>query len=88
MNLLRTDRKINKSKKEKTTEYLESLINIGPATKKRLNLIGITTSSQLKSFNPEAVYEKLKNAEGGKLDKCVLYQLRGAILNMPWWLCK
>lgn len=67
---------------------LQSLINIGPATEKRLNSIGITTPSQLKNSDPEKIYEKLVIAEGGKLDKCVLYQLRGTVLNMPWWLCK
>ena len=69
-------------------ENLQSLMNIGPATETRLKSIGITTSTQLKNSEPEKIYEKLIIAEGGKLDKCVLYQLRGAILNTPWWLCK
>lgn len=78
----------NQNNKSKNTGHLQSLINIGPVTEKRLNSIGITTSFQLKSSDPEKVYEKLKYAEGGKLDKCVLYQLQGAVLNVPWWLCK
>jgi hypothetical protein len=69
-------------------ENLQSLINIGPTTAKRLNSIGITKSTQLRNLDPEETYEKLKEAEGGILDKCVLYQLRGAVLNIPWWLCK
>ena len=72
----------------KATNDLQSLINIGPATAKRLCSIGITESSQLKRSNPEKVYEKLKQKEGGQLDICVLYQIRGAILNAPWWICK
>jgi len=72
----------------KTNQDLQSLINIGPAIAKRLYSIGITTPSQLKKSNPEKVYEKLKQNEGGVLDKCVLYVLRGAILNVPWWVCK
>lgn len=67
---------------------LQSLINIGPATAKRLCSIGITTPLQLKKSNPEKVYEKLKQNEGGHLDICVLYQLRGAVLDIPWWKCK
>ena len=32
--------------------------------------------------------EKLKFDNGGKLDRCVLYQLKGAILDIPWPFCK
>ncbi len=38
--------------------------------------------------NHEKIYEKLKQKESDHLDICVLYQLRGAILNAPWWMCK
>lgn len=75
-------------KKQTENQNLQSLMNIGPAIAKRLHLIGITTPSQLKKTNPEKVYEKLKKNEGGVLDRCVLYVLRGAILNAPWWVCK
>jgi len=75
-------------KNKKATEDLQSLINIGPAIARRLYAIGITTSSQLKKSNPEKIYEELKQMEEGSLDKCVLYVLRGAILNIPWWVCK
>jgi len=50
-------------------------MNIGPAIAKKLHLTGITTPSQLKKYNPEKVYEKLKKNEGGVLDRCVLYVL-------------
>ena len=76
------------NKKIKTFKDLQSLMNIGPAMAKRLYAIGITKPSQLKKSNPEKVYEKLKKQEGNALDKCVLYILRGAILNAPWWVCK
>ena len=75
-------------KKEESMKKLQSLVNIGPATAKRLYSIGITTPRQLKRSNPEKVYEKLKDAEGGVLDRCVLYQIQGAILDIPWWACK
>jgi uroporphyrinogen-III synthase len=77
--------KINKMQ---TTDSLLSLINIGPATSERLRSIGITNPVQLKNSNAETIYKKLKSAEGGKLDKCVLYQIRGAIFGKPWWKCK
>lgn len=79
-------KKVNK--KLETTNNLESLANIGPATAKKLRSIDITTASQLKKSNPEKVYEKIKQKAGGYLDICVLYQLRGAILDAPWWVCK
>ncbi|MEK6646776.1 MAG: helix-hairpin-helix domain-containing protein [Candidatus Firestonebacteria bacterium] len=75
-------------KQIKSSNNLQSVINIGPATEKRLQSIGVATVSQLKKSNPEKIYEKLKKKEGGKLDICVLYQLRGVILNVPWWFCK
>jgi len=75
-------------KNKKAESNLQSLMNIGPATEKRLHAIGIKTPSQLKKSHPEKVYEKLKQKEGSHLDICVLYQLRGAILNIPWWVCK
>lgn len=67
---------------------LQSLRNIGPAMAKRLYKIGIKSSEQFRKLDPESVYEKLKVKEGGKLDKCVLYQLKGAILDVEWWKCK
>jgi len=72
----------------KPINSLQSLINIGPATEKRLQAIDVTIPSQLKRSKPETVYEKLKQKEGGHLDICVLYQIRGAILGAPWWICK
>jgi hypothetical protein len=75
-------------KQSKAIEELQALVNVGPATAKRLYAIGITTSKQLKASDPEKIYEKLKRNEGGVLDKCVLYQIRGAILEIPWWVCK
>lgn len=69
-------------------EELQTLYNVGPATAKRLLSVGIKTVAQMKRANPEKLYEKLKAKEGGVLDRCVLYQVRGAILDIPWWECK
>lgn len=77
---------MKKENKHPLKKDVQSLMNIGPEIAKRLYAIGITTSSQLKKSNPEKIYEKLKKKEGGVLDKCVLYVLRGAILNIPWWV--
>ena len=77
-----------KKENKQPTEDVQSLMNIGPAIAKKLHAIGITTPDQLKKSNPEKIYDKLRQKEGGVLDKCVLYVLRGAILNTPWWVCK
>ncbi len=78
----------NRNKKLKAVQDLQLLPNVGPAIAERLYLIGIKTAKRMKQSNPERIYEKLKKKEDGKLDKCVLYVLRGAILDVPWWKCQ
>ena len=74
--------------RSKSIKSLQSLQNIGPATAERLYSIGIKTPEQMKQANPEKLYERLKRKSGGQLDKCVLYQFRGAVSNIPWPKCK
>lgn len=78
----------NQDEKRRAIKDLQSLANIGPAIAGRLYSIGIKTAKQVRRSNPERIYEKLKKKEGGKLDKCVLYALKGAIIDIPWWKCK
>lgn len=73
-----------KKQNKPPAEDIQSLMNVGPALAKRLYAIGITTPDQLKSSTPEKIFEKLKQEEEGHLDRCVFYQLRGAIQNTPW----
>ena len=68
--------------------HLQSLRNIGPVIASKLYDIGIKTPEQLKESTPEELYEKLKTRAGGNLDRCVLYVLRGAVLDIPWPQCK
>ena len=74
--------------KSKSLKDLESLKNVGKITAKRLYSLGIRSPKDMKNSNPKELYEKLKKKHGGKLDKCVLYQFKGAKLNKPWWKCK
>jgi nucleotidyltransferase/DNA polymerase involved in DNA repair len=74
--------------KKKAITSLQSLRNIGPVTAEALYSIGIKTPKQFRQSHPEELYEELKKRRGGKLDKCVLYQLRGALLDIPWPKCK
>ncbi|KUO39508.1 MAG: hypothetical protein AVW06_03790 [Hadesarchaea archaeon DG-33-1] len=77
-----------KEEKQKSIKSLQTLRNIGLVTAERLYSIGIKTPEQMKQSNPEKLYEKLKKKSGGKLDKCVSYQLQGAVLDIPWPNCK
>ena len=74
--------------KPEALKNLQLLCNIGPALAKRLYSIGVKTAEQVLKSSPEKLYEKLKEKEGGKLDVCALYQLQGAVFNVPWWKCK
>ena len=74
--------------KSKSLKDLESMKNIGKITAKRLYSLGVRSSKDMKNSNPKELYEKLKRKQGGKLDKCVLYQFRGAKLDKFWWKCK
>jgi len=67
---------------------LQTLCNVGPKTAERLYAVGVKTPAQLKKTNSERLFEKLRIEEGGVLDRCVLYQVRGAILDIPWPKCK
>jgi len=76
------------SEKSKAIKHLQSLRNIGPTTAEKLYSIGIKTPEQMKRHDSLKLYEKLKKKNGGKLDKCVLYQFQGAVLGIPWPKCK
>jgi hypothetical protein len=76
------------NEKSEVIKRLQSLQNIGPVTAEKLYSIGIKTPEEIKRSDPEEIYERLKKKEGGKLDKCVLYQFQGAVLDVPWWECK
>lgn len=78
----------SQNEKKEALKDLQLLSNIGQALAGRLYSVGIKTAKQVRMSNPERIYEKLRQKEGGKLDKCVLYALKGAILNIPWWECK
>ncbi|NQT29725.1 MAG: hypothetical protein HQ596_04055 [Candidatus Saganbacteria bacterium] len=50
--------------------------------------LGVIKSLVKNGMDPDELYEKLKRRNGGRLDKCVLYQFQGAVLDIPWWECK
>ncbi|MFH1448017.1 MAG: helix-hairpin-helix domain-containing protein [Candidatus Micrarchaeota archaeon] len=78
---------MNKRKSE-AIERLQTLKNVGRVTAEKLYSIGIKTPEHMKRSDPKKLYEKLKMKCGGTLDRCVLYQFRGAKSNRKWWLCR
>lgn len=87
--LERKGEKVSKqNSKSEAIKRLQSLRNIGPATAERLYEIGMETPEQMMRSYPQEIYERLKEKAGGKLDRCVLYQMKGAVLDIPWWECK
>ena len=64
------------------------LRNVGEKTAPLLFSLGIETPEEMFDADPEALYEELKRRRGGTLDRCVLYQFRGAKHGRPWPECK
>jgi nucleotidyltransferase/DNA polymerase involved in DNA repair len=77
--------KIKLKTKHAFIKDLQTLPNIGKKTAHKLYALGIKTPHDMKHANPEALYEQLQTQKGGKVDRCVLYQFRGAKLNKSWW---
>ncbi len=74
--------------KSESIRRLQTLRNIGPTTAEKLYSIGIKTPEQMRKSDPEELYERLNMISGGKVDRCVLYQFRGAVFDLPWPQCK
>jgi nucleotidyltransferase/DNA polymerase involved in DNA repair len=79
-------RRINNSQHE-----LLSLKNVGKATFKDLEILGITTIQQLSTANPDELYARLQVLTGQKHDPCV-WDVFAAIIHeaktgekTPWW---
>lgn len=58
---------------------LLSIPSIGPKVGEMLVEIGISKISDLKSCNPETMYENICAVRGEVLDRCVLYHFRCAV---------
>ncbi|MFH0771737.1 MAG: helix-hairpin-helix domain-containing protein [Candidatus Omnitrophota bacterium] len=74
-------------KKGKIIKELQALRNIGPKMAEKLYNLGIQTSEQMKASNPDKLFKRLKGIYS-KVDPCELYVFKGAILDIPWWMCK
>lgn len=75
----------------KSKNELLSLMNVGNATLKDLQLLGINAIAELKSCNAEVLYRKLESITKTRQDPCVL-DVFAAIIHeaqtgekLPWW---
>jgi len=75
-------------KRDERLKRLKLLRNVGEKTAPKLLELGIETPGQMLEADPEALYEEWRRRNGGTLDRCVLYQLRGAKYGMAWPECK
>jgi len=82
---------INMNKKSKAKSELRLLMNVGPAVQDDLNLLGITTISQLSQAHPDELYARLQKITGCRHDPCV-WDVFAAIIHeantgekIPWW---
>ena len=75
----------------KNTNELLTLMNVGPACLKDLQLLGITTIVQLAKQNPDQLYNLLQAKTGTNQDPCV-WDVFAAIIHeaqtgekLVWW---
>ncbi|HQR72003.1 MAG TPA: TfoX/Sxy family DNA transformation protein [Burkholderiaceae bacterium] len=72
-------------------DELLALRNIGPAMRRDLALLGISTVAQLARRNPDALYMALARRSGKRQDPCVWDTFAAAIHQartgeaLPWW---
>jgi hypothetical protein len=80
-------------KKPLPKNELFSLMNVGPATYKDLEILGIDSIQQLSKADPDELYARLQNLTGQRHDPCV-WDVFVAIIHeaktgekTPWWRC-
>jgi len=81
----------SKHTKSNLNQELLNLMNVGPATFKDLQLLGITSISVLAKAAPDELYARLQRITGRHHDPCV-WDIFAAAINeaktgekQPWW---
>ncbi len=76
---------------KKAKHELFQLKNVGPATFKDLQLLGIQSITELKTQNPDHLYAEIQRITQTKHDPCV-WDVFAAIIHeaktgekLPWW---
>ncbi|RMH26781.1 MAG: mitomycin resistance protein [Planctomycetota bacterium] len=74
-----------------TPARLRDLPNVGPATERDLNLLGVTEPAGLAGRDPVKMYDDLCRLTGARHDPCVIDVFMAAIAcvetgdRRPWW---
>lgn len=80
-----------KAKNSKEAHELKQIPNVGPATIKDLQLLGITKPQQLKGKDGLLLYKKLNKLSGVRHDPCAADMFLAMVDFMnggkprPWW---
>lgn len=62
-----------------TVKALQQIPGVGKSIAQDLVKLGIHSVADLKGADPQALYQKLCDLEGVKLDRCLLYVFRCAV---------
>jgi hypothetical protein len=79
------------ARQSQSSDELLALKNIGPAMRRDLELLGISTMAQLARREPDALYRALERKTGQRQDPCVWDTFAAAIHQArtgearPWW---
>ena len=65
--------------KSSTLKQLQQIPGVGPAVAADLWSLGFRSVNELRSQDPEALYERLCELQGVRVDRCMLYVLRCAV---------
>ena len=60
-------------------DNLEGIPGIGPSLAQDLRMLGIHCTPDLRGQDPEALYSRLCEMTGVRVDRCVLYAFRCAV---------
>jgi len=80
-----------KKKLDNKKDELSTLKNVGPATRRDFQLLGIESIEQLAKQNADQLYERLSSMSEDRVDPCVhdvfsatIYQAQTGEA-LPWW---
>ncbi len=77
-----------------TKSVFEIIPGVGPSLARDLIILGYTDIDDLKTQNPERMYERLMLMQNSHIDRCVLYVFRCAVYyasggrdddKLKWW---
>ena len=80
---------------EKVLKELQIIPGVGKSIAQDLYEIGIRKVGDLKNKNPQRLYDDICYKQGQKIDRCMLYVMRGAVYfasqkshdpeKLKWW---